>query len=195
MANQTLFRWGGLISIVTAALLVITTIVNFYPLSVVGQWLFIATAVFLVFTMMALYSAQAGKSGVLGLVGFVLTIIGSVFLAIGSFVVLARVSGIEEAKAVVKFWSTTVVGSAPLLLGLGLILFGIATVRAHVYPRWAGMLLNIGVVLLTITGMSTLLLQNILIVSGVLSVIALAIASVGLGWMGWVLWSSKGEMT
>ena len=72
MKTQNLIRWGGLVTIVAAALLVIGGISSLNGRTVVGQWFTIAGFVVLVFAMMTLYGAQVERSGVLGVVGFVL---------------------------------------------------------------------------------------------------------------------------
>ena len=70
MNTQNLIRWGGLVTIVAAILLVIGGLSSLNERTVIGQWFSIAGSVVLVFAMMALYGAQVERSGVLGLIGF-----------------------------------------------------------------------------------------------------------------------------
>jgi hypothetical protein len=66
---------------------------------------------------------------------------------------------------------------------LGFLLFGVVTMRAGVLPRWSGLLLILGVVLL-VAGSA----------SHVIGIIAAAVFGLGLAWLGYALWSEKGEI-
>ncbi len=187
MKTQTLIRWGGLVTIAAAILLVIGALGSLNGRTVVGQWFSIAGFVVLVFALMALYAAQAERSGVLGLVGFVLTVLGATLIPIFQFSALARVAGVDPERKVVQFFNSTPLGLiGPLGFALGLIVLGIATFRAGVLPRWAGLLLSVGAVLSFLGGDS-----GIFLIAGLVGVLAV---SLGLAWMGWALWSGKGEM-
>jgi len=187
MKTQTLIRWGGLITIAAAVLLVVGGLASLNGRTVVGQWFSIAGFVVLVFATMALYAAQAERSGVLGLVGFILIILGATLIPIFQFAVLARVAEVDPDRKVVQFFNATPLGLiGPIGFVLGLIAFGIATFRTRVFPRWAGLLLSVGAVLGLVGGES-----GIMAIIGVVGVLAI---SLGLAWMGWALWSGKGEM-
>jgi hypothetical protein len=67
------------------------------------------------------------------------------------------------------------------LLGVGGVLLGIATMRARVFPRWAGLLLIVGLVSLGASFVNVFL-------SG-----ALVFSMVGLGWIGYALVTAQGE--
>ena len=188
MKTQNLFRWGGLVAIVAAIFAVIGGLSSLNERTVLGQWFSIASFALTVFSMMALYGAQAERSGGLGLAGFVLTVLGATLLLIFQFAVLARVSGVDPDRAVVQFFNKTPLGLlGPIGFVLGLILFGIATIRARVFPRWAGALIGIGAVLSLFGGET-----GVFMILGLVSLLAIEL---GIAWMGWALWSSKSEMT
>jgi hypothetical protein len=112
--------------------------------TVLGGSLVLTAHVVLVFALVALYAAQAEQSGLLGILGMVLSVVGTTLV---SGVVLIEIAGASgaEADAVLSAGLT----SALALLGglaflIGLILFGAATMRAGVFPRWAGLLLIVG---------------------------------------------------
>ena len=112
--------------------------------TVLGGSLVLTAHVVLVFALVALYAAQAEESGLLGILGMVLSVVGTTLV---SGVVLIEIAGASgaEADAVLRAGLT----SALALLGglaflMGLILFGAATMRAGVFPRWAGLLLIVG---------------------------------------------------
>ncbi len=124
----------------------------------------ITMAFFGLFGMVGLYVRQAEKSGWLGMAGFImLSLWFALMLNFGfveTFILPVIADGLP--KFVVSFlgmftgaaaemdlgllptvWSVT----GPMLI-LGSLLFGIATFRAAVLPRWAGALLAIGAVLI-----------------------------------------------
>jgi hypothetical protein len=81
---------------------------------------------------------------------------------------------------------------AMLVLGyiLGYILFGVASMRAGVLPRWAGLML--------IIGSSFFLISETGLVGGTLSHVIVTVGDVmfglGLAWMGYTLWSEKRDL-
>jgi hypothetical protein len=112
--------------------------------TVLGGTLVLTAHVVLVFALVALYTVQAEQSGLLGSLGMMLSVVGTTLV---SGVVLVEIAGASGAEV------DTVLGSGlPSVLALlgglafliGLILFGIATMRAGVVPRWAGLLLIVG---------------------------------------------------
>jgi len=111
---------------------------------VLSETLVLSAHALLVFTLVALWAVQAERSGSLGALGMVFSVSGT---TLNCAAVLAEIAGASGAKvdAVV---SAGVSGTITLLGGLsfliGLILFGIGTMRAGVLPRWSGPLLILG---------------------------------------------------
>lgn len=138
---ETSIRWSGVVLLVGAALLG-AGIVSAALHPAADQSLAPLTSVLLLFSCLLLllalpgmYAKQANATGGLGLAGHVLLQIGIVLLAI-------TISG------PVTYPSITTApreGAVPLLLAitlsLGLLLTGIATIRAAIFPRGAGILL------------------------------------------------------
>ena len=112
--------------------------------TVLGKCLVLAAHVVLDFALVALYAAQADRSGLLGSLGMVLGVAGTTLV---SGVVLVEIAGASGAE-VDAVLGAGVSGALSALGGFafffGLILFGLATVRARVFPRWAGLLLIAG---------------------------------------------------
>lgn len=113
--------------------------------------------------MTGLYARQAAKTGWLGLVGYLLFSLWLVLIMGFSFVeafVLPRIS--RTAPDFVQAWMGMFTGpkgsfdlgvlpavwtlTAPLYI-LGGLLFGVATFRAAILPRWAGVLFALGTVI------------------------------------------------
>ena len=154
-----------------------------------------AMSFFGVLGMAGLYARQAEKAGRLGLAGFVMMSLWFVLIMGFSFVeafILPRLATAEPKF--VQGWMGMLVGpaskfdlgvmptlwtlTAPLYMGGGLF-FGIATFRAGILPRWAGVLLAIG----TVAAPVAALLPNA-------SQPKMAIpVGVALAWLGYALWS------
>lgn len=139
---------GGLASILGGTLLLVGHLLNLggdpeYG-TVLGSSSVLTAHVALVFALVALYAAQIERSGFLGSWGMVLGVVGTTLV---SGVVLVEIAGASGANVGVVLGAG--LPSALTLLGglaflIGLILFGIATMRAGVFPRWAGLLLIVG---------------------------------------------------
>ena len=183
---------GGLSSIAVGALLVIGHILNLGGDSkygtVLGSSLVLAAHVLLVFALVALYAAQAERSGILGALGMVLSVVGT---TLASGVVLVEVAGASGAE-VEAVTETGVSGALSALAGLaflvGLILFGVATMRASVFQRWAGLLLIIGDVVFGAGSLAGPLAPLIFVLGAV-------ITCAGFAWLGLDLLSGSAAST
>jgi len=205
ITNANLIRWAGMSALVAGVCYVIVGV--FHPLNVAAsvttpRWLAVhviamAMSIFGLFGMAGLYARQAEKSGWLGLVGYLLfslwlaLILGFTFVEVFVLPVLAG-----AAPAFVAGWLGVFTGSASAVdLGalpivwtltgpiyiLGGLLFGIATFRAAILPRWAGVLLAAGTVIGPIAIAFPPALQPKVAVP-----VGLALA-----WLGYALWSER----
>lgn len=135
------FRWSGAFLIVGAALLGTAIVAISFrpvmngPLSPGVSLLLLLASILLLLSLPAMYTGQAGTAGWLGLTGHALLQTGILLL-----VVLAATPLLYPSfkPALGENWVVFLLGIA---LTLGLLLTGIATIRANVYPRWAGILL------------------------------------------------------
>jgi hypothetical protein len=197
MSSHTLYRWGGAVTIVTAILIAVGGILRYlYLAQQVGDLVtaqrFFSPAYFLaVFAITALYVVQAIRAGRLGFAGYILLMLGVVFQIPAIFTWIAISSGLPwgHDALMYQWW-----GGVPFLpVGtylqiIGLIVFGIATARAGVFPRWAGYCLVIAA--LVDLPVELPMIGNQLMGLWPISLVFLA---VGLAWMGWTLWAGKGE--
>lgn len=177
MNASTLMRLAGLSAMLAGLCMVIMGL--FHPVNVpeavtTATWVNVhiaATAMsfFGLFGMVGLYARQAEKSGWLGLTGFVLLSLWFGLVMPLSFVeafILPRLA-VELPEFVAGFLgmftgvpSEIDLGILPTLWNLsgplfilGPLLFGIATFRARVLPRWAGGLLTFGALLIPVGAM------------------------------------------
>ena len=147
--------------------------------------------------LMGLYIRQIRKVGWLGLAGFVMLSLWLVLIMGFSFVEAAILPRIATSDpGFVDGWFGMLTGSASTVkLGalatlwtvtgpvymIGGLLFGVATFRARILPRWAGVLLAVGVVLAPVAA----LLPNA-------SQPKIAIpVGLALAWLGYALWSEQ----
>jgi hypothetical protein len=204
-----LVRWAGLSAMVAGMFYVLVGL--FHPPNVLSsvtttQWaivhvLAIAMCFFGILGMVGLYAKQAEKSGWLGLAGFLLFSLWFAFILGFSFVETFILPSLAtEAPKVVEgflgmftstaseidlgilptIWTLT----APLYM-LGGLLFGIATFRAGILPRWAGGLFVIGTALAPVAALLPLEHQPKVAVP----------VGIALAWLGYALWSERREQT
>jgi hypothetical protein len=105
-----------------------------------------------------LYARQANQAGRLGLIAFVMLFLGvanhEISIAPIEIFIRPLLATRPETQALVArpdtlesllgplYWAYALPGM--LIYFLGIVLFGIATLRARVFPRWAAMLLIVG---------------------------------------------------
>jgi hypothetical protein len=98
--------------------------------------------------LVAMFVRQADAFGALGLAGFVFALLGTTLAAGAGWsqvFVVPRLS--DVAPAVADRGAGSVLAGfmlSFLLFGVGWILFGVATLRTRLFPRWAVMLLIVG---------------------------------------------------
>ena len=185
MSSSGLIRWSGLAAMVAAALLVVGDLLNLTvlfssePFSeeaqsgsyLFRQVLFLLGVMLLLLGLVGLYTRQSQAAGTLGLVGFLVAYAGTVlvagFLWASTFITPALATEVPEFLD-----AGPPPGFFPALItcGVGWLLFGIATLRARVYPRWATILLMVGAVIFVVP----------LPLAGI-------VLSVAVGWLGYHL--------
>ena len=119
----------------------------------VSSGLRLFSIVLLLWALIGIYGPQSRAAGTFGLWAFVAVFLGTALTAgnvwaeVFVYPTLAQVApnvwsgGIMEVSS---YMSAGLTLSFPLF-GIGLILFGVATIRAGLYPRWAAVLLIISI--------------------------------------------------
>ena len=204
---SNLIRWAGLSALLAGICYVLVGI--FHPANVLSsvtttRWAIVhvlacAMSFFGLLGLAGLYARQSEKSGWLGLVGFVMLSLWLVIIMGFSFVEALIVPSLATAvPTFVTSWmgmlnssaSAMNLGVLPALWTLtgplymfGGLLFGIATFRAGILPRWAGVLLAIGCLLAPVAAALPLESQPKVAIP-----VGLALA-----WLGYALWSAGRE--
>ncbi len=205
ISTYSLLRLAGLCAIVAGSCYVLVGV--FHPPNLASsvtstRWQIVhvlacAVSFFGVLGMAGLYARQAVKSGWLGLTGYLLFSLWLVLIMGFSFVeafVLPRVAATNPSF--VQSWMGMFTGpkgtfdmgvlptvwtlTAPIYI-LGGLLFGVATFRSGILPRWAGVLFAAGTVLAPLASqLSNAAQPKIAIPVGV-----------ALAWLGYALWSER----
>jgi hypothetical protein len=149
MAAPTLLRTGGgLASIAAGVLLLLGHLANLggdldYG-TVLGSSLVLAAHMLLVFALIAIYAVQAEQGDILNSLGMVLGVLGTTLNCAAIFVEIAGAGGLEVRAVLTSGLTAPLVLLGGLAFLVGLILLGVAIMRAGVFPRWAGLLLIAG---------------------------------------------------
>ena len=192
MSSVTLYRASGLALLLGTTLVIIGLPLSFvFPpdspmaLAMVGVWT--SGVVLVQLGMPGIVARQAKQTGWLGFVGFLLLFSGG-FLLASFFAVLDLTIfpwlDVHAPQLSVQFFTTNpavnvYAAVASSLFGVGGALLGIATMRARVFPRGAGLLLILGLV--SLAGFVNVFLSG-----------ALVLGLVGLGWIGYALLTAQG---
>jgi len=202
---SSLMRWAGLSALLAGLCYLLVGI--FHPANVpasvtTSRWEIVhivacAMSFFGLLGLAGLYARQATRAGWLGLAGYVLLSLWFVVVMGFSFVEAFILPHVATASpGLVQAWMGMFNGpagtfnlgalptiwtlSAPVYI-LGGVLFGIATFRARVLPRWAGALL----------AASTLLAPAAAVLPNASQPKIAIPAGLALAWLGYALWSER----
>jgi hypothetical protein len=218
MLTATLIRWSGLLAMLGGILFPIAAVLhpngedlasvnmpNWIPAHLLG----LVSVTLMHLGLVGLYARQVERAGWLGLLGFVLAFVGGAFASTIQYVTSTAIPLIATQAPALFDQAMTPPPFAPPLFVLGFvfghILFGLATMRAGVLPRWSGFLVVIGMLLFFLGELAFLgqrlaapALQQVFDLIQRLHVIVLlgdAAFGFGLAWMGYMVWSEKRQPT
>ena len=154
MSSVTLYRASGLALLLGAVLYIVGSILSFAgapltPLWLVATGVWISGMVLQLLGLPGIVARQAKQAGWLGFVGFLLTFLGWFLLTsfyVGDNLIISPWLD-ALAPHVYAQWFVNPAAEVSLhvansLLGVGGVLLGSATMRARVFPPWAGLLLT-----------------------------------------------------
>jgi len=215
MSITKLIRWSGLALMLGGILLATgpfthppadTAEYALYPLWVPSHLLGGIALLLITLGLVGLYLRQSEQVGLTGLIGFILTFVGSTLTAgalifidvvVFPFIAARGLDWLNSPDGALRTSSAfeLAAGLGGLSLLLGLLVFAFAMMRAHVLSRWGAWLVILalplgivgGVFISFIGSLSQEILQTLF--GGVFAVIGLGLAA----W-GWALWSEKVDM-
>ncbi|MCA9866847.1 MAG: hypothetical protein KIS95_09350 [Anaerolineae bacterium] len=186
MKSSSLYRLGGLALLIAAILYAIGNLVYFLSgqpqaPTALGLWLAFAGDSILVLGLGALFARQSERGGILGLAGYVLLVLATMFF-IGNYAVnLGVAAGAFTTEQIAQVPFFTVAGSVMSWMWFaGLVAFGISIYRAGVLPKYAGALL----VLLAVV-------QQLIGLAGFLAPVFAVLSVASWAWLGWYLLAEK----
>ena len=180
MAASSLIRWGGPAAVPGAVLVVVGDFFSgdhqmLPPLFAAG-FAFMAVAI----TGVYLYLRRSGRMGLSGTVGYYMSIFAFVVVSITSLGVLLNLWG-------ARWFETLEV--VDLLIFLGMVMFGVAILRAGRLPRGGAWLLIAFV--LTKVGVIVAMAVSGYTLPGLLWSLPLILFGLGWVWLGYGLWSES----
>ena len=157
MSSSSLIRLAGLAAISSGVLSVIGDLMNLVvdlenPVAAttssytIVYFLYLLSTALVLLGLVGLYTSQSQAVGILGLVGFLVAFLGTVMLVGGLWFELFVTPNLAaQAPELVEADLGGLGFTLTFFLGaVGWVLFGVATLRANVYPRWAAVLLIVG---------------------------------------------------
>jgi hypothetical protein len=171
-------RLTGMVSILAGICIITGGSIHYFLHNPFGHWIMYIGDLLLVFALTGLYAMQSRQSGLLGLSGYILSVLGTMVISVSSFLILADVYGLKAAH---ETWMFMYVDASLYLPGLyakliGFTLLGISTAYNRVFPRWAGILLALSAV----SALPAELLPGMI----GMYLVAVTLAFAGLVWMG-----------
>ena len=203
MSPRFLFRASGMALLLGSLFGLSWTIMSalILPLAQLDQFaspLFLSASLLMFFAAVAIvpglvgwYAYQSARAGWLGFVGFSLVFFGVLVLGVGFGFISATVipwltTNAPEllGGALPPLLTLCALGSA-LMIGVGTIPLGLATMRAEVLPRWPGLLL-------LLSGVAGLLgLLPLPYLKNIPAIASAVLFFLGLGWAGITLWMEQ----
>jgi hypothetical protein len=191
MEAPKLLRFGGMAAVLGGAAIALYNSVEYMffsgaPLSALANlpgWLAFQIAglfaiAFVVIGLFGLYAVQAQRAGKVGLVGFALALAGVLMYVGTTWAAAFLMPAVGRAAPAILDAPDPLAGagviSTILISSVGWILFGVATLRAGVFPRWASILMLVGAIVPFVT-------QSV----GVALPLGPVALGVALAWMGY----------
>ena len=137
MTSSNIIRWGGLAAMLGGVFWVVWSLLGRVSFEAAGSpfadGLLLLAALLTLAGLAGLHALQGGSYGRIGRAGFYTTAVGLLLQALAALLLLLMGS---DAWEVTLQWLVAPVGS--LIVLVGLVLYGAATLQARVLARWCG---------------------------------------------------------
>ena len=181
MSHLPLVRWGGLAAMLVGVAFIVLVLIpkarDGSPFYIFGSvLLFVAVWLLLLVALAGFHALQKEHYGRIGRAGFYTVIVGA-----SAMIVIQLLTWVGVTLGITALVFPDPVGL--LIVMVGLVLYGVATLQARVLPRWCGVGLIVGVPVLI--GLSVVSEEYGEMLGGILF---------GLLWLalGYILWSESG---
>ena len=181
MSHLPLVRWGGLAAMLVGVAFIVLVLIpkarDGSPFYIFGSvLLFVAVWLLLLVALAGFHALQKEHYGRIGRAGFYTVIVGA-----SAMIVIQLLTWVGVTLGITALVFPDPVGL--LIVMVGFVLYGVATLQARVLPRWCGVGLIVGVPVLI--GISVVSEEYGEMLGGILF---------GLLWLalGYVLWSESG---
>ena len=189
MKIQTLFRLGALATLLTALGYAIGEAMYLFGNveTLFFAWYVVIVYVFQAFAYIALYGAQVKQGDLVLFIGFVISMIATLYTFMDTERRLAWRTGLiteaqmEQAQQISSFAILLAIGNIAIVLGW--IIFGFGVIRTGLFPRAIGIIMMLAGVAIVVRDVS-LVFEYLF---AILSVTAY-------GWLGWALWKHADEV-
>ena len=206
MTSSKLIRWSGIVTILVGVLIFLFGISPSILLPTTepllnwvldNNWVTLNLFAFLLtillpLSFIGLYAKQIERIGILGFIGFILTFIGSMLYVGVQFdetftwpVIAVQAPALLDLQG--PMFTNPLFSMIFFLMALilipGIIMFGIATIRAGILPRWGALILIIGLPFAC----------GGFVIQQILRTIGSIFAAIGFSWLGFALWKDKSE--
>lgn len=198
-----LLRWSGLALVAGGLLLVVATalhpsretpatILQAEVRLVAAHVLFTLSSLLILLGLPGLYGAESVRMGRLGLVGFLLSFLGTTLIAVsGDFGFIAPVLAAESPATIdaINLYLPVVALNGVAFGGfvVGFVLFGVAMAKTATFPRASGVLVAVGASAQVFGFALGQIVSPALWTVAIFGSVALA---AGLGWPGYQLWQN-----
>ena len=137
MTSSNIIRWGGIAAMLGGVFWVVWSLLGRVSFEAAGSpfadGLLLLAALLTLAGLAGLHALQGGSYGRIGRAGFYTTAVGLLLQALAALLLLLMGSDVWE---VTLQWLVAPVGS--LIILVGLVLYGAATLQARVLARWCG---------------------------------------------------------
>jgi len=170
LSNKSLIRWGGLAAVLAGVLRAAASLWPSVELTVTLELYYLLVDILILFGILGVYGFLAERSGVAGLLGFLLGVVGAAIIAGPD----GEIGGVDMYAA----------GSA--VLAVGLVFLAVGSWKAAMLPYWVLMLWVLTAVL-GFVGARVEDLGGLFVVSGVTFGLSFIVAGVR-------VWSEDGSI-
>lgn len=203
MRTDSLIRWGGFSALLSGTIGIIGEIVLFFtegdlsysekaltPVWFVFIVVLVLAAILSVLGLVALFARQYHSMRKWSVVAFALALAGTMMVLghqwAGLFVVPLLAERAPELLNTITTDTTSILAGgivlSVFLMAVGWILFGLASLRARIFPAGSVWMVIIGAVLILVLSLIDFDLEKV-------------IFNLGLAWIGWWLWSEPKRRT